>query len=83
MLTPRQLQKVRVADADYLARWKESGRKTAFWFCDHCNSSIETTRPQRKDVHPGGCWDSLKTCTNCGNFSMVQVFSSGKTVART
>jgi len=80
-MTKKQLKTLRKRYVDFMREYKSKpNNKVAIYNCPECFKDIETIRPRTDQVDkPGGCWDSAKSCPECGEVSWVKVWPSGKT----
>jgi hypothetical protein len=54
-----------------------------YYICPYCKSNIETKFPAKKEVTAIGYLSSLKICSECSRKSLVFVYPTGKTYAKT
>lgn len=78
-LEGNELKKLQKSVAKTHANAKKSGRPFTEYECPHCKQQIETPQPLMNAVGTKGHWDSMKTCTNCGQFNFVRVWPDGRT----
>jgi hypothetical protein len=80
-MNKKQLTDLKKDMKAYLKRWKANRKKTTTYKCQHCLEYIEVPCPGPQDTAGNGknFWDSLTTCTNCGNWNFVYTYPSGFT----
>src|SRR4051812_15598478 len=49
----------------------------AIYQCPICDASIAAAQPRKDEANSRGCWDSLRTCTNCGGVHFAAVYPDG------
>lgn len=72
-----ELRIKRVAHNSYIRYERKRGKEIGTWECEHCGDTNETVIPTPDLVNERGCWDSAKTCVECGELSFVQVYPDG------
>ncbi len=64
---------------EYHQKILKNGGALTYYFCHHCAEMIPTVQPTEDLVTGKGYWDSVTTCTNCGDMNFVAVYPDGRT----
>lgn len=76
------LKDLRKRAAQFNRSWQRKGGLLTEYTCQGCRKKVPMRRPRAKDVGEKGYWDSLTTCTHCGQLNFVVVWPTGRTEVR-